>query len=262
MQDSITFKKTDGVAWIRLNRPEALNALNQQMRDLMEDAIDSVALDTSLHAVVVTGNGKAFCAGADIAEFESMGSRAAVKLSQGIGAFHDRLARLPVPVVAAINGHCLGGGLELALACDIRVASSAAKFGFPEPRLGLITGSGGLPRLARLIGTGPARFMALTAEIVPAARAYDLGILGKVFPTDDFETELAGLLTQLSVLSPFALTQIKLAMIATEETSLTSAITEEARRSAACMEGPDIGEGIKAFAEKRSPRFTRSNAAR
>lgn len=260
MSDSVEFEVVDGTAWLRLNRPAALNALDDDMRGLMETRLADIEADRSIRALTITGAGKAFCAGSDIRELGGMDAHASIALSNRIEAFHDRLRRLPVPVVAAINGACLGGGLELALACDLRVASASAKLGLPEPRLGLMTGGGGLPRLARLIGSGPARHLALTGEIIDAARALELHVVGRVFQPDDFARGVADFVAGFARLSPFALSRIKRTMIAAEEHSLTTALAEEARGCAACVAGPDIDEGVSAFTGKRAPRFDRNRA--
>jgi enoyl-CoA hydratase len=171
----------DGVMIITISRPEALNALNTEFFTEMDNLLDEVAKDDSVKVILLTGEGKAFVAGADIAEMVDKNSSEGTKFSsRGQGVFL-KMEKLDKPIIAAINGFALGGGLELALACDIRLASSKAKFGQPEVNLGLIPGFAATQRLPRLIGTGNALWLLMTAEIIDAAEALRVGLVQKVF---------------------------------------------------------------------------------
>lgn len=174
------------VAILTLNRPEAHNALNFEVRAALGKAIDRIEGDPSIRAVILTGAGhKAFAAGSDIKDMAEMTPIDSIALSEAIIGLNERIAKLRQPVICAVNGVCLGGGLELALACDIRICAETARFGFPEARLGLMTGAGGCARLVQTVGSGTARHMMLTAEIIDARRAYEIGLVTMVIAGND-----------------------------------------------------------------------------
>ena len=243
-------------AWIRLNRPQAANAINGDMRAELAAAFDQAARDANIRTIVITGQGKNFAAGSDVRDLSELTAPQSVALSEQIAEFHTRIASTDKPVIAAINGWCLGGGFELALACDIRIASDVARFGLPEPSLGLIAGGGGIPRLARLAGPGVATHMCLTAEIIDAKTALDRRIVTGVVAAGNLETEAMRLAGRISELAPIAIAQAKRVLAASGDGSLVSAVGIEAQGCAVCVGTSDYREGTQAFLEKRTPVFT------
>jgi enoyl-CoA hydratase len=187
--------QVDGaVGLLKINRPDRLNALNSKTLDELSGALEDVSQQTSLRVVVITGEGKAFVAGADIAEMRDMNpleARAFSRKGQGV---LDQIEKLEMPVIAAVNGFALGGGCELALACDIRLASDQARFAQPEVNLGIIPGFAGTQRLARLIGEGRAKELILTGEIIDASTAHSYGLVNKVVPAGQLMDEVMSLL--------------------------------------------------------------------
>jgi enoyl-CoA hydratase/carnithine racemase len=255
MSGSVLTTKSGTAAWLRLNRPEAANSINEVMRGELAAAFAAVAEDPGIRAIVITGNRKAFAAGSDVRELRALSPAGSLALSERIAAFHKRIAHAGKPVIAAISGWCLGGGFELALACDMRIASRSAKFGLPEPTLGLVAGGGGIPRLASLVGPGLARHMCLTAEIVDAAAAFERGIVSALHDDDQLEQEALRLTERIASLAPFAVSQIKRVLGGEGASSLADAIKLEAQACALCMGTKDFQEGTAAFLEKRSPEF-------
>lgn len=241
--------------WIRLNRPGAANAINAQMRSELAAAFDEAANNPSVRSIVICGEGKSFAAGSDVRELSALTPAQSVELSERIAHFHSLISKVGKPVIAAINGWCLGGGFELALACDIRIASQTARFGLPEPTLGLIAGGGGIPRLAKLAGPGVARHMCLTAEIIEANQALDRGIVSAVVPVEELEAAVSKLTDRIADLAPIAVAQIKRVLESAGESNLASAVAAEAQACALCMATDDYQEGTKAFIEKRKARF-------
>lgn len=199
-----------GVLLVTLNRPERHNALSKPLLAELDAALDATRLDSSVHCVVVTGAGpRAFSAGADIGEQEGFSpDEAHIHMRYGQALF-DRIAALPQPVIAAINGYALGGGLELALACDIRVASAAAQLGFPEVTLGSLPGWGGTQRLARLIGAPAAKLMAMRGERVGAAEALRVGLVDQVVPAEGLDAAVLELAAAIADREPQAVQAIK-----------------------------------------------------
>ena len=255
MRLSVLVEVKGTTTWLRLNRPDAANALNNEMREQLAASFEEAELDPHVRAIVVAGMGKSFAAGSDVSELRNLTASGSLHLSQEIARFHSRIAASRKPVIAAVNGWCLGGGFELALACDIRIASDKARFGLPEPTLGLVSGGGGMPRLARITGNGVARHMCLTAEIIDASTALDRGIVTAVVSADDLESEANRLAERLASLAPIALEQVKRVLAASNESSLDSAIAVEADACSLCVETEDYKEGTQAFLEKRPARF-------
>jgi enoyl-CoA hydratase len=243
------------VAWIRLNRPAAANALNEQMRHELASAFDAAVQNTAVRSIVICGEGKSFAAGSDVRELSVLSPAQSVELSERIARFHAHIAETGKPVIAAVSGWCLGGGFELALACDIRIASQTARFGLPEPTLGLIAGGGGIPRLAKLAGPGIARHMCLTAEIIEANQALDRGIVTAVVPVDELEAAINRLTDRIADLAPVAVAQIKRVLETTGDGNLSGAVAAEAQACALCMATEDYKEGTAAFLEKRKAQF-------
>src|SRR5271165_2978013 len=178
MHSTVDFLIEDAIATITINRPDAANALNFAAREALSSCIDRIEADGTIRAVILTAAGsRVFVAGSDIRDMIEMSPAQSVALSESIVRLNQRISALPRPVICVINGWCLGGGLELALACDIRIAAQDARFGFPEAKLGVMTGAGGAARLVRTVGSGMARHMMLSGEFVEAQRAYEIGLV-------------------------------------------------------------------------------------
>lgn len=243
------------VALIRINRPEKRNALDGQVRRAFTDAIDAARRDDAVRAVVVTGAGdKAFIAGADIAEFEG---RTAVDQWRVMKAptIFEAVERCPKPVIAAVNGYCLGGGMELALACDLRIASTSARFGQPEVNLGIIPGGGGTQRLPRIVGLGAALRLVLTGEMIDAAEALRLRLVDEVVePAAVVERALA-IGELIASKSPVAVAAAKEATRAALSLPLDDGLKLETALFELCFSSADKAEGVRAFLEKRAPAF-------
>ena len=246
----------DNIGILTLNRPQALNALNQQLLGELKDLLKDVTKDGLLRCLVITGEGKSFVAGADIKEMENHSPDQAQEMAKNGQALFDCIERLDVPVIAAVNGFALGGGLELALACDFIVASSKAKFGLPEVSLGLIPGYGGTQRLSRYVGKSIARLVALTGEIFSAQQMYEWGLVGKVCEPEDLLTEVQKIAQTIASRSPFALNLVKQAINQGYDREQSSGLALEAELFAQTFTSNDHNEGIKAFIEKRRPEFT------
>ena len=240
----------DGIARIAIDRPEQRNALNAALRDELHAAVTSLSRNPDIRVLVLSGRGKAFAAGADVAELEGLDPKAAETLSLAIAGFHRALRDAPFVSIAAVQGWCLGGGFELALACDIVVASEDAQFALPEIRLGIIPGGGGLARLVRAAGSASARYMALTGQMIDARRARDLGIVAEVFASDAFYSGVDDLARRLARNSPAAVRAMKRALVAAAGGDLDTAIAEEARIGGALYGTPDQRRLMRKFLEK------------
>lgn len=241
-------------ALVRLNRPKQLNALNGPTMDALCDALEALDRDDGIRAIVVTGNERAFAAGADIGE---MASATPIDMLKGnrIGQW-DRVRRISKPVIAAVNGWCLGGGCELAMTLDLIVAGEGAKFGQPEISIGVIPGAGGTQRLTRAIGKSKAMKMILTGEPITAREAFEAGLVAQV-TTDELCVEDAlALAAKIAEKSPLALRLAKESVNAAYEMSLTDALAHERRLFYLLFASEDQKEGMAAFLEKRTPDFT------
>lgn len=258
MSEIPVLQTRDGaVLRLTINRPQQLNALNGAVLDALEQAFAAAAGERALRAIVVTGAGeRAFIAGADIKEMADHGPREAEALSRRTHRLHETLRACPQPIVAAINGHCLGGGLELALACDLRFAADSARLGLPEVTLGILPGGGGTVRLARLCGVAAAKRLALTGEVVTAADALNLGVVDAVFPAADFAGKVDERVQRLAAMSPAALARIKRLFDGLLEGPAGGEREQEILSFAQCFTTADQREGMAAFAAKRPPRFT------
>ncbi|MGC9445017.1 MAG: enoyl-CoA hydratase/isomerase family protein [Candidatus Methanospirareceae archaeon] len=249
-------EERDEVATIILNRPAALNALNDRLLSELERLVQDTANDPTVRVVVITGAGeKAFCAGADLTELSNMTPGAAGALSRRIQKIFNDLETMRKPVIAKINGFCLAAGLELALACDIRIATATAVFGLPETTLGLIPGCGGTQRLPRLIGKTKAMELLLTGDRIDAAEAAQCGLVNTVVPVHELGRAVDGLLTKLRSQSPVALGILKDAVNTGLELGLEQALEYEANCFEAAFQTEDAREGLAAFVEKRKPEF-------
>lgn len=242
------------VTVVRLDNPP-LNLVTRELTARLGEVLSALATDPDLRAVVVTGGERAFCAGSDIKEFPSLHGRVAEGKLLVEGAVYRRLARLPVPTIAAIEGVALGGGLELALCCDLRVASETATLGLPEVGLGAIPGSGGTQRLPRLIGPGKAKELILTGEPVDAPRAARMGLVERVVGEGEAESAARDLANTIASRGPLAVREAKHAIDAGLELPLDAGLALELDASSRVFSSDDLIEGTRAFQEKRPPRF-------
>jgi enoyl-CoA hydratase len=241
-------------ALVRINRPKQLNALNGEVMDQLCDALEGLDRDDGVRATVVTGNARAFAAGADIGE---MAEATPIDMLTGnrIGQW-DRVRRISKPVIAAVNGWCLGGGCELAMTLDLIVAGEGARFGQPEIGIGIIPGAGGTQRLTRAIGKSKAMKMILTGEPITAREAFDAGLVAQLTPDELTVEDALTLAAKIARQSPLALRLAKESVNAAFEMSLTAAVAHERRLFYLLFASDDQKEGMAAFLEKRTPDFT------
>ncbi|MCG5105148.1 enoyl-CoA hydratase [Oceanobacillus alkalisoli] len=242
------------VSIITLNRPEAANAMSTALLDEMNKALDSVDANYDNFCTILTGKGeKAFCAGADLKERKTMTDREVVRAVRYIGQTVNRVESMRMPVIAALNGVAFGGGLELALACDLRIAAEHAKLGLTETSLAIIPGAGGTQRLSRLIGPGQAKRLIYTAKSVAAHEAKKLGILEEVVSSSELLHESKALADTIATKGPVALEQAKLAINRGLETDLMTGLEIEHLAYQKTIPTRDREEGLQAFSEKRKP---------
>jgi len=253
----VVTNREDGICWIEFNRPEALNAFNTETLLELERALDQLAVDPVLRVVVLTGGGpKAFVAGADIAEMAEMGAtRARVFSSVGHRVF-DKLEKLPVPTIAAVNGFALGGGMEVALACDLIYASERGRFGQPEVNLGVIPGFGGTQRLPRKIGPMRALELCFTGDIISAAKAVEIGLALEVFPGDELREKVDEIAKKIAGKGPLAIAAMKRVVIEGASCDPRTANALEQETFGVLFGSEDQKEGMRAFLEKREAVFT------
>jgi enoyl-CoA hydratase len=253
----ILVEKSDRLAWVTLNRPEKLNALNNEVLRELEQVIANLEQDPEVGALILTGAGeKAFVAGADIAELKTLDTAGArVQALRGQAVF-QRLESMPKPVIAAVNGFALGGGCELALACHIRIASENARFGLPEVSLGIIPGYGGTQRLPRLVGKGIALDMILSGDMIPAADALRMGLVSRVVPQADLRATAEKLARTILSRGPLALRSALAAVNEGLEMPLAQGQQYEAAVFGLLAATQDMQEGMGAFLEKRPAKFT------
>ncbi|MGQ9922049.1 MAG: enoyl-CoA hydratase/isomerase family protein [Desulfobacca sp.] len=244
------------VATLTFNRPEKLNALNAEMLQEVTQALAEIQNEPAVRVLILTGQGRAFVAGADVRQFLEFDSRRAYEFARQAQEVVRRLEALPIPVIAAVNGFALGGGCEIALACDLIYASEKATFGQPEINLGLMPGIGGSQRLARLVGKGLAKDLCLTGRAVSAAEALAMGLAARVFPAASLLPECRRLALELATKSRFALAQIKQVINLGFNLDLPSALEMETQAFGLCFASSDPQEGVKAFLEKRPPQFS------
>jgi len=242
------------VALLRFNRPKQLNALNGAVMDALCSALEELDRDDAIRVLVVTGNERAFAAGADIGEMA--GASPIDMLRTNRIAQWDRVRRIGKPVIAAVAGWCLGGGCELAMALDLIVAAESAKFGQPEINIGVIPGAGGTQRLTRAVGKSAAMEMILTGEPIDAREAHRLGLVARVVPNELVVEDALALAAKIATKSPLALRLAKEAVNAAYEMSLTDALAHERRLFYLLFASEDQKEGMAAFLEKRDPNFT------
>ncbi|WP_340373530.1 enoyl-CoA hydratase [Peribacillus sp. FSL E2-0218] len=246
-----------GIAIVTLNRPDAANALSTELLHNLLEGLNELKSAADLRAVIVTGSGeKAFCAGADLKERAGMNEDEVKETVKLIGDTITALENLPVPVLAAINGSAFGGGLELALACDIRLASETAKMGLTETSLGIIPGGGGTQRLPRIVGMATAKELIYTAKRLDAKTAHELKIISHLYPAQQLMDEAKKLAAEIARNAPLALRAAKAAMNQGVDTTLENGLQIEKDCYQTTLKSRDRLEGLAAFKEKRKPVFT------
>jgi enoyl-CoA hydratase len=251
--ETILLEKHAPLAAITLNRPQVLNALNEAMLHELAAAVEDVAADESIRVVLLKGAGpKAFAAGADISELAALDAESGRGYAAGGQALFRRIETLGKPVIAVIQGFALGGGCELAMACTLRLASDAAKFGQPEVKLGVVAGFGGTQRLPRLVGRGAALKLLLTGAIISAEEALRIGLVDEVVPAPELDARAEALALAIAANAPIALERTLLAVDAGLDLSLDDGLAQEARHFGQCCATEDKAEGTAAFLSKRA----------
>jgi enoyl-CoA hydratase len=251
----LTLDVADRIATLTINRPDKLNALNDATVAELGAAIDELRTRDDVGGVILTGAGRAFVAGADIAELSSQGPiNGKARAQRGQDVFR-RFETSPKPVIAAVNGFALGGGCELAMACHVRIAAESAKFGQPETKLGIGPGYGGTQRLPRLVGKGRALQLLLSGEMIDAAEAFRIGLVNRVVPAAELMSAARAMMAQMLANGPLALALCIEAVDRGLEMSLEEGLVLEANHFGLLASTADMGEGMRAFLEKRSPRF-------
>jgi enoyl-CoA hydratase len=254
--ETIIFQKQGHVGIIKFNRPKALNAINPQLNAEVHQGLDEIEKDPSLRVVVMTGEGeKAFIAGADIAYMVNLSPLGARRWSQEGHDLGFRIESFPLPVIACVNGFALGGGVEMAMACDFIYASENAKFGQPEINLGIIPGFGGTQRLSRLVGKAMAKELCMTGLMISAQEAKAMGLVNKVFPPDKLWEETMKAANLIASKGKVSLRSVKQCIDRGYDTDLRRGCQIETDHFGLCMSSPDGKEGLSAFLEKRKPEF-------
>jgi len=254
--ENILFEAADGVGVLTFNRPKALNALTTNTLEEVKEVVESIALAREIRVLVLTGAGdKAFVAGADITGFQTLNPLQARHFAELGQEVFFKLEHLPQPVIACVNGFALGGGCEIAMACDFIYASEKARFGQPEVNLGLIPGFGGTQRLARMVGRAKAKELCMTGEAIDAQQARELGLVAKVFPTEQLLDETLKAAKLLAGKAPGVLRSIKQVINRGLDVDLKTGCAIEAEAFGLCFASQDAQEGVTAFLEKRKPNF-------
>ena len=257
LYNNILYTVEDGIATITFNRPKAMNAMNPETMAELLAAATACKNDENVKVLILTGTGeKAFVAGADISQMQSMRPAEALSFMELGNETLRLIETMPKPSIAAVNGYALGGGAEISMACDIRFASENALFGQPEITIGMMPGWGGTQRLPRLIGMGRAKELIMGGAPVDAKRAYEIGLVNRVYPADQLLAEAKKFAAKLMSLPGFALKMVKHSVNFGYDLSLDSAIRLEMECCAQCFSTDDQKEGMKAFLEKRKPLFT------
>ncbi len=252
----LIFEIKENIAIVTINREEVLNALTREVLEELETAFRAIENDEAIKCAIITGKGRAFVAGADIAllnTFTGQMGRSLARFGQGVMRY---IEEMDTPVIAAINGFAIGGGCELAMCCDIRIASEKAKFGQPEVNLGITPGYGGTQRLTRLVGKGMAKYLCLTGNMIDADTAQKIGLVEVVTEPDKLMEEALKVAETIAAKAPIAVSLVKQAINAAEDAPLNIGIAYEAEIYNTAFKTEDRGEGLSAFLEKRTPRFS------
>jgi enoyl-CoA hydratase len=257
MGDTVTFEKKNDIGILKINRPKALNAISVQVIRDLDEHLDKIDADRNLRGLIVTGSGdKAFVAGADISEMAKMNTDQAREFAKRGQAVLRRLEIIKIPVIAAVNGFALGGGTELACACDFIYASENAVFGQPEVMLGLMPGFGGTQRLSRFIGLGKARELIYTGEQIDVQKAYEWGLVNKICKSDELLSEALKTLEVIATRAPLAVASSKEAINDGYDVPIDKGMSFELDLFSDLFETDDVKEGTQAFLEKRAPKFS------
>ena len=252
---NITVEKKNQIGIVTVNRPKELNSMNSETRKELALAFEELELDDNINVSVLTGSpGKAFIAGADIKEFSKMKIKDRKTMKED-WRVTDVIADSRKPVIAMINGFCLGGGLEIAMACDLRTASNNSKLGQPEINIGIIPGAGGTQRLTRLVGEGRSMELILTGNMISAAKAESWGLVNLVTDEDTLEEKTMEIATLIAEKSPFAVERAKKSVKLASNTTMKKGLKKEQELFVECFKSNDGKEGISAFIEKRKPEF-------
>ncbi|GAA0122663.1 MAG: short-chain-enoyl-CoA hydratase [Clostridium argentinense] len=252
---NLIFEKEGNIAIVKLNRPKALNALNSETLKELDNAIELIENDAEIYAVVLTGEGKAFVAGADISEMRELNSLEGRQFGILGNKVFRRIETLDKPIIAAVNGFALGGGCELSMAADIRIASSKAKFGQPEVGLGITPGFGGTQRLARLVGEGKAKELIFTGDLINAEEALRIGLVNKVVEPEQLVEEATNMAKKIASNAPIAVKLCKDAINKGMQMDIDNALMYESQVFGLCFSTEDQKEGMGAFIEKRDKTF-------
>ena len=254
----VKFEKQGRVAILTISRPEALNALNSQVLADLDVVLDQVEQDDEVYAVVLTGEGRSFVAGADIGEMKEFSAVDGKRLGTRGGSVFLKLENLSKPVIAAVNGFALGGGCELAMACDIRLASEKAKFGQPEVGLGITPGFGGTQRLPRIVGVSKAMELILTGKVIGAAEAKNIGLVSDVYPPEELMDRAMEMALAICANAPIAVAESKRCIRMGMQTDITTGSAFEAEAFGVTCGTEDKNEGMGAFLEKRTEKTFRN----
>ncbi len=256
--ETLLTETENGILTITINRPDKLNALNKTVIEELSAVMDDVYINPAIKCVIITGNGaKAFVAGADITEFLTLDAEGGAALAaKGQQMVFNKIENCPKPVVAAVNGFALGGGCELAMACHFRLASETAKFGQPEVNLGLIPGYGGTQRLTQLVGKGKAMELMMTANMIDANEAKQLGLVNHITTADALIHQTKNILQVIMTKGPHAVSKVIAAVNAYYDNS-KNGLEEEIKLFGDCFGTDEMKEGVTAFLEKRKPQFSK-----
>ncbi|HIU24985.1 MAG TPA: enoyl-CoA hydratase/isomerase family protein [Candidatus Copromorpha excrementigallinarum] len=255
MFENLKYEVKDGIAYVTVNRPKSLNALSKEVLSELDEALDKINEDPEVKIAILTGEGRAFVAGADISQMVNLtGIEGQEMMKQGARVM-NHIEDIDKPVIAAVNGFALGGGCELAMACDIRIASEKAKFGQPEVNLGIIPGFGGTQRLPRLVGKGMGKYLIMTAEYIDAQEAYRIGLVEKVVAPEDLIAECEKVAKTIMAKAPIAIKAAKIAVNNGIMLDVKTGVALEGEACGAPFCSEDRVEGMKAFLEKRDAKF-------
>jgi len=253
--ESLLLKQEGNIGILSINRPNALNALNSSLLEELNNAIDFIEKNQDIHVLIITGEGRSFVAGADIGEMKQMNPiEARAFAEKGISLFR-KIELMEKPVIAAVNGFALGGGCELSMSCDIRIASDKAKFGQPEVGIGITPGFGGTQRLSRLVGEGRAKELIFTCDVIGAEEAFRIGLVNKVVGVDELMNTAMEMANKILSKSQLAIRYSKAAINRGMQTDLDSGMAIEKDLFGLCFATEDQKEGMEAFLEKRIPNY-------
>lgn len=251
----LLFERRGNIGILSINRPDALNALNSQVLEELDKAVDMITEDENIHILIITGEGRAFVAGADIGEMKDMDMFEARRFADKGHKIFRKIELMEKPVIAAVNGFALGGGCELSMCCDIRIASEKAKFGQPEVGLGIIPGFAGTQRLARIVGMGRAKELIFTSEMIDAEKAYEIGLVNKIVSAEDLMKEAIDMAERIGSNGQIAVRFAKTAINKGMETDMETGMGIEKDLFGLCFATEDQREGMEAFLEKRKPNY-------